>query len=180
MDDAQNPYSGNRMTVFCCELSPDRSSRRVVASMFFACLIGALLMSVTSTIHADDKTSRAEITDTLTQWTADFNAGRVDKLCDLFSRDLRADFRGQPERGYDGQCDLLKQSLGDATRSYSYALAIKEILVWGDVAVVRLTWTLTIRPKDGAEITAIEPGLDVFRKESDGRWRIIRYMAYEE
>jgi steroid delta-isomerase len=52
--------------------------------------------------------------------------------------------------------------------------------VWGDVAVVRLIWTLTIRPKGGAEITAIEPGLDVFRRERDGRWRIIRYMAYEQ
>ena len=52
--------------------------------------------------------------------------------------------------------------------------------MWNDVAVVRLTWTLTITPKDGTTITSIEPGLDVFRKEADGRWRIVRYMAYEQ
>ena len=52
--------------------------------------------------------------------------------------------------------------------------------MWGDIAVVRLTWTSTIQPKDGRAITAVEPGLDVFRKESDGRWRIVRYMAYEQ
>jgi len=49
--------------------------------------------------RADDDTSRAEISAALTQWTDDFNAGRADKVCDLFARDLRADFRGQPERG---------------------------------------------------------------------------------
>ena len=52
--------------------------------------------------------------------------------------------------------------------------------MWGDAAVVRLTWTLTIRPKDGGEVTSVEPGLDVFRRERDGRWRIVRYIAYEQ
>ena len=131
-------------------------------------------------VSRQENASRQEITDALTQWTAAFNAGDAEKTCALFSRELRADYRGQPERGYDGQCDILKRSLSDTTRRYSYALAIKEILVWNDVAVVRLTWTLTITPKDGKTITSIEPGLDVFRKEADGRWRIVRYMAYEQ
>jgi steroid delta-isomerase len=56
---------------------------------------------------------------------------------------------------------------------------IKEILVLGDVAVVRLVWTLTIAPKDGASIESIEPGMDIFQRQADGSWQIIRYMAYE-
>jgi ketosteroid isomerase-like protein len=51
------------------------------------------------------------------------------------------------------------------------------VIVDRDMAIVRLTWTLTVTPGD---IMSIEPGLDVFRREADGRWRIIRYMAYEE
>jgi ketosteroid isomerase-like protein len=153
--------------------------------MFFrqcllACMVFASLMSAVPLAHADDAASRAEIEAALTQWTADFNAGRADQVCDLFSRELRVDFRGVPERGYDAQCDLLKKALGDGARTFSNAFAIKEILVWGDTAVVRLTWTSTIQPKDGRAITAVEPGLDVFRKEKDGRWRIVRYMAYEQ
>ena len=90
---------------------------------------------------------------------ADFNAGRADKVCDLFAPDLIAQYRGQPERGYAALCDLLKRSLGDRGKTYRYALAIKEILVAGDLAVVRLTWTLTVRGKDAAsEITSDEPG----------------------
>ena len=148
---------------------------------FVVVVLAALITSATLPARADDDASRAEITQALTQWTADFNAGRADKVCDLFARELRADFRGQPERGYDAQCALLQRSLGDSTRTFSYALAIKEILVSGDAAVVRLTWTLTIRDKAaGRDITSVEPGLDVFRRQSDGRWRIIRYMAYEQ
>jgi len=51
--------------------------------------------------------------------------------------------------------------------------------VFGDAAVVRLVWTLTIKNTDG-EIESVEPGLDVFRRQADGTWKIVRYMAYEE
>ncbi len=52
--------------------------------------------------------------------------------------------------------------------------------MFGDVAVVRLVWTLTITEKDGREIKSVEPGMDVFRQQADGSWKIVRYMAYEE
>lgn len=70
--------------------------------------------------------------------------------------------------------------MGDETRSYRYALDITEILVFGDVAVVRLVWTLTIKEKDGREMKSVEPGMDLFRRQADGSWKIVRYMAYEE
>jgi steroid delta-isomerase len=146
------------------------------------------LVLATAPAHASDEAARAEIASALAQWTEDFNAGRADKVCDLFARDLRADFRGVPERGYEAQCDLLQRALSDPARRFSYALSIKDIQVWGDTAVVRLDWTLTVRPRDAGrggaaggagESVTREPGLDVFRRERDGRWRIVRYMAYE-
>jgi uncharacterized protein (TIGR02246 family) len=112
----------------------------------------------------------------LEQWTEDFNAGRADAVCDLFSAEAIANYRGQPERGYDAICALLKTSLADTSRSFRYALDLREIIVEGDLAVVRLIWTLSIAPQNA---TAVEPGMDIFRKEADGAWRIIRYMAYE-
>ena len=62
---------------------------------------------------------------------------------------------------------------------------IKEVLVFGDVAVVRLTWTLIMTPPDGMMTKSVEPGMDIFKnmdifkKQDDGSWKIIRYMAYE-
>ncbi len=116
----------------------------------------------------------------LTQWMADFNAGKTDKVCDLFAAGVRADLRGYPTRDHQAVCDLLIKSLTDRTRDFSYALDIKEILVLGDAAVVRLVWTLTIKEKDGRVIKSVEPGMDIFQRQADGSWKIIRYMAYEE
>jgi ketosteroid isomerase-like protein len=136
-----------------------------------------LLMSAALAASGDAETA---IRGALTQWMVDFNSGNSAKICDLFAPDLRADYRGQPERNFGALCELLKSSLGDPTRSFSYALDIKEILVWGDIAIVRLVWTLTIRPKGGSsEIASEEPGMDVFQKQPDGTWKIARYMAYE-
>ena len=65
----------------------------------------------------------------------------------------------------------------DATR---YSLAIKEILVAGDLAVVRLTWTLKVQRKDTpGDITSDEPGMDIFRRQPDGTWKISRFIAYD-
>jgi uncharacterized protein (TIGR02246 family) len=117
----------------------------------------------------------------LLQWTADFNARNRQHVCDLFAPDLHYDYRGQPERGYRDICELLHKSLSDPTKHYSHSPNIKEIIVSGDMAVVRLTWTLTVTSEGqtGASISK-EPGLDVFRREPDGSWKIIRYMAYED
>jgi uncharacterized protein (TIGR02246 family) len=128
----------------------------------------------------NEDAARAAIRTALAEWMADFNAGNSEKVCGLFAPDLVAQYRGQPERGYEALCDLLKGSLADHSRTYRYALAIKEIVVVGDLAVVRLTWTLTVRQKDPPrDVTADEPGMDIFRKQPDGSWKISRYIAYE-
>ena len=73
----------------------------------------------------------------------------------------------------------MQRSLGDKSKSYSYDLEVREILVSGDIAVVRLVWKLTVTLPNGQQVVSIEPGMDVFRKEPAGGWRIIRYIAYE-
>ncbi len=123
--------------------------------------------------HAEEEVRAA-----LTKWTQDFNAGNADAVCELFSPELRYDFRGYPERTYADICTLLKRSLADQSKRYAYALDIREIIVSGDIAVVRLVWTLTVTLPNGQVVTSVEPGMDVFRKEGDGAWKIIRYLAY--
>jgi steroid delta-isomerase len=143
--------------------------------------IGLLLLALIGPAAAQtDSPAQAEIRAALTQWMVDFNTGNAEKTCALFAPDLVAQVRGRPERGYAVQCDLLKSSLADQSKTYRYALAIKEIIVSGDLAVVRLTWTLTVKRKDsGAESTSDEYGLDVFRRQADGSWKIARYMSYD-
>lgn len=68
--------------------------------------------------------------------------------------------------------------MADPAKRYHYDLDLKEIIVSGDLAAVRLVSTLQVHLKDGTEETSEEPGLDIFRRQSDGSWKISRYMAY--
>ena len=137
-----------------------------------------LLVAAPATAAAAESADDA-IRATLVQWTRDFNAGSADKVCALFSPELRYDFRGYPERDYDDVCARLKRSLSDKSKRYVYGLDIREIIPAGDLAIVRLTWTLTVALPNGQSVSSVEPGMDIFRKSPDGQWKIIRYLAYE-
>jgi uncharacterized protein (TIGR02246 family) len=146
-----------------------------------ALVLAALVLSSAVSPAVAQASADADIRAAFAQWTQDFNARRADKVCDLFAKDLVARYRGIPERGYARQCELLTTALTDPKRSFHNALEIREILVFGDVAIARVVWTQTVRDNtSGAETKTVEPGLDVFRKDPDGRWRIFRYLAFDE
>ena len=68
--------------------------------------------------------------------------------------------------------------LGDRDLQLHYEPpAIHEVIVEGDLAVVRLTWTITVTVGGETETTD-EEGMDVFRRQPDGRWSIARYIAF--
>ena len=125
-----------------------------------------------------DSWPETAIREALSKWSSDFNARDDSRICDLFARELVYDYRGFPERGYDALCDLLHRSLRDQTKRFAYSFDIKEIIASGDIAVVRLVWTLRVT-SGTSTVESKEPGLDVFRRQPDGRWKIIRYMGYE-
>ena len=148
----------------------------------FSAVVAALttaLCLLPATARADDA-AKAEIAAALESWRSDFNARRSGAICDLFAPELRYDFRGLPEQTYEQLCERLKRALSDTSRGFHYELTLKEIIVSGDLAVVRLTWHSTLTAADGTRDSADEPGLDVFRRGPDGRWKIIRYIAYSD
>jgi steroid delta-isomerase len=132
------------------------------------------LAALPATARADDA---EDIRARLLRWTDDFNAKRIEPVCDLFSKELISTVRGQGDTDYATRCDILTKSLADPARDFHYEVDIHEVIVSGDLAVVRLTWTLFVTPMN---VTAVEPGMDVFRKEADGAWRIVRYLSYED
>jgi ketosteroid isomerase-like protein len=114
----------------------------------------------------------------LEQWRDDFNARRAAHICDLFAPDLRYDFQGLPEQTYPLLCERLHRALTNTAQSIHYGLTIKEIIVSDRLAIVRLTWISTVTDAGGKQATHDETGLDVFGREADGSWKIIRYIAY--
>jgi ketosteroid isomerase-like protein len=142
--------------------------------------IALLSFCLSWTVAAHAASPKDEIRAALAQWTDDFNAGRADAVCDLFAPALIADVRGAPERDFDTQCRLLRKAIADPERSIGYAFDLKEVLVVGDLAAVRIVWTTTTRDRVSGQVTTgVDQGLDVFGRAGDGSWHIVRYMAYE-
>jgi steroid delta-isomerase len=150
--------------------------RPVVAAAAGLLALPVVAVSDPASEHAEQQIRRA-----LADWQHTFNAGDTGSVCNLFAPDLRYDYRGFPERGFADICGLLSASLADRSRKYTYDLLIKEVIVSGDFAAVRLVWTLTVkRQGQSVDTVTAEPGLDLFRRQSDGSWKIVRYIAYEE
>jgi len=71
------------------------------SNKFWALVSAVLVLSMLPAIPsapaaAGDATTEMEIKGALIEWMAHFNAGRTDRVCELFAPELRANFRGQP------------------------------------------------------------------------------------
>jgi uncharacterized protein (TIGR02246 family) len=141
--------------------------------------LATLLATCWAVTALADPVAEKAIRDALSTWTEHFNARDATRICDLFAPDLRYDFRGQPERDFGAMCSGLKRTLADRSKTLTYSFDIKEIIVSADMAIVRLVWTSRVQAGSGPIVETKEPGLDVFRRQTDGTWRISRYLAYE-
>ena len=124
--------------------------------------------------HHDVSQDKAAIEASLRQWPHDFNDRKLPEVCGLFAADVVLSYPGSPDRGHDAFCDRIKTQFEDQAKKFSYAEPdIKEILVDGDLATVKLFWTLTVRSDTGKILdTTVEDGLDVFQRQPDGSWKI--------
>jgi ketosteroid isomerase-like protein len=140
--------------------------------------IGLLAWSVPAPA-TDSADGAATIRAELVAWTQAYNTRQADKVCGIFSEDLRYKFGEIQDRGYNDVCPALRRLLGDGTHRSHYTLDLREILVYGDIAVVRLIWTLdSSQSGSSATVRTLEPGMDIFQRQNDGTWKIIRYLAY--
>jgi ketosteroid isomerase-like protein len=155
-------------------------TKRIWSGAIAAAMLATSLLAPYALAADDDSAAQNQIRIALEKWKLDFNAGDTSQVCVLFAPDLISNFRGQPEDNYNTLCSNLQAALTDPAKTYHYDLEIKEILVSGDLAVVRLVWSLKVGSKtSGPEETTREPGMDIFRRQPDGTWKISRYMAYE-
>jgi ketosteroid isomerase-like protein len=148
---------------------------------FLPCVIVALTLIGAAAQAAgpdDPSVAKVAIAERLNRWTASFNAKDMAGVCDLFAPDLSYTVDDILNGSRDKLCGNVDKVLKTPGLTLSYAEpAIHEILVSGDLAVVRLTWTLTAE-KNGARDVTTEEGMDVFRRAPDGQWSIARYIAF--
>jgi len=134
----------------------------------------AICVTAISVLSGCGDSDRADIDATLRQWPQDFNARNLDAVCGLFADDVVLAYPGAPDRNRDAFCDQMRVQFRDPSKTFSYDEPdIKEIIVEGDLATVRLFWTLTVKDTSGKVLETIhEDGVDVFRRQPDGSWKI--------
>jgi uncharacterized protein (TIGR02246 family) len=144
-----------------------------------ACLVALAVMtsSVACGHDAQPRTperDKAAIEAALRQWPTDFNAKHTAAVCGLFADDAVVAYPGGDDRGSGEFCTRMQTLFEDPVKRFSYAPPdIREVLVDGDLATVRLFWTLTITDKSGKVVdTGLEDGLDVFKRQPDDSWKI--------
>jgi steroid delta-isomerase len=148
-----------------------RTARRIVAA--------AVLALAAAPATAQPEADRQAIIARLEGWAAAFNAGDAAGACALFARDVVAITQGGLEAGWDAVCGRLRAALGRPGIRLHYTPEIREVILAGDLAVVRLLWTLTARRDGHPPVTTHEAGLDIFRRQPDGTWSIARFMAVD-
>jgi len=121
----------------------------------------------------------------LVQWSRDWNARDLDAVCGLFAPDVVLLHPDSPDRDHATMCKGFAATFARKDRTIHYdPPAIEEILVDGDLAVVRLVWTAHIRDTTAkgkpSERIERENGIDIFERQGDGRWRIRISHAYPE
>ncbi len=127
--------------------------------------------------RADAEADQAAIAARLRDFTAAFNARDVAGACDIFASDLVSTMRGRPDNGREAVCKRIAAALADRGKTMLDAPDIEEIIVSGDLAVVRLIWNVA-ETEGGAARVSHEPGVDVFRRQPDGKWSIARFATF--
>jgi steroid delta-isomerase len=157
-----------------------------MASVAGATTRGAVLLLAALAIGLGAAPARAatpdqtQIADALKSWMTAFNTRDAAHVCDLFAPDLVAAVQGSPTRHYDTVCASLRKALANNSRALHYTMAIREIIVSGDLAVVPIAWTLQERVGQGKpRVVSKEIGMDAFQRQPDGKWKISRFVSYE-
>jgi steroid delta-isomerase len=153
-----------------------RRPRQLLAGVSVAL---ALFIAAAQAAGPDDPSAvKAAIVERLHRWTAAFNSRDLAGACGLFAPDLSYTVDDILNGSRDRLCANIATALSKPEVDLHYdEPTIHDILVSGDLAVVRLTWTLTA-DKNGARDVTTEEGMDVFRRAPDGVWSISRFIAF--
>jgi uncharacterized protein (TIGR02246 family) len=160
---------------------PDVGDATLLRSTSTSSLIALFLLVANVMVTpacADPNSDKAAITERLQRWTAAFNARDAAGVCDLFASDLIATTPGDLAGDRTTLCANLASLLAKPGLQLHYDEPdIREIIVSGDIAVVRLFWTLTTQSGAQQDVTT-EAGMDIFKRQPDGRWSIARFLSF--
>ena len=119
---------------------------------------------------------RRQIRHVLETWREAYNRGDWPRTMDLVAPDQIGWTAQGTTIDYDSQANRARQRAAAKARPTGrYTLSVKEIVVCGDMALVRDVWTFAPVSGDPTAGTAVR-SFELFRRQPNGSWKISRWM----
>lgn len=113
-----------------------------------------------------------------TNWTYAFNHQDITGSCQLFSKEVTANYQGVPQKNYAAICDGFKKIFAEKNKRYQYKFKLHQIYRENNLAAVRITWFLHTYKNQRLLNQEQDEGIDIFKKDNQGNWQIINYLGY--
>jgi ketosteroid isomerase-like protein len=142
------------------------------SSIFFAAMLAAACVSAAPTpALTQAQQDEATIRQSLADWVQAFNSGDYAKAAQVWAPDMQG-WGEDGEDSYQREMDSARKTPKVGNPQYKYQLRIDEVMVTGDMAVVRDTWT-GIGPAGNARSFR---SFEVWRRQPDQSWKISRWI----
>ena len=109
---------------------------------------------------------------------AAFEAGDADGVMAVTSRDMRLIHPTRGDATFEPYAAAVRVGVTPERRPVSVAAEITDLKLFGDIALVEMTWRSEARGRDGATVRRGERDLEAWRREADGRWRLYRGASF--
>ena len=118
------------------------------------------------------ETDRAAITKTSAALLAAVNASSVDRCLAVWAADgVMMPPHHPPVQGHQAIGDYVRSVF--SRRGFRFTFTSSDIQLAGDTALERVTYTAVVWSESGASpIEEVGKGLHVYRRQSDGSWRL--------
>lgn len=147
--------------------------------------LGTVLLAPAAALAQDAAARRADsiaVREAFEATVAAHNSGDVARMLPLIAPDAVISYPGMTDTGipakpiHDG---FRKQMAPRPGVKRSYAAQIEEIIVSGDLAIVRAIWTVDwSRETPPASGKSVEKDLEIWGRQRDGSWKLVRGMSF--
>lgn len=133
----------------------------------------SLLLFATGCATAPDRADERALREAIARSAAAFNGNDAEGIISQYASDAILSYPGLPDMDYATLQKAYVEMVNRPAGSAHTTPTIEEVLVSGDLGVIRVMWTTTTpagtrRMKD----------LQVWRRDKDGTWKFARGMHY--
>ena len=122
------------------------------------------------------RADEAQIRASLAAWVQAFNGGDYARAATVWAPDLDGWSPDGPDDTYAAEQESTRRTPDPKAPRVEFALTVVEVIVSGDLAVVRDQWTQTVAPAGGAASKTTFRSFEVWRRQPDGSWKIARWI----